>query len=261
MNSTLYTGRLMHRRHGVYAYLFHYRIFSLYLDVDEIPALVRRLRLFSHNRFNLFSFHDRDFGAGDTGSLRAWAEEMVRAEGVDLEGGKIYLLCYPRVLGYTFNPLSVWYCYDREHRLRAAICEVHNTFGEKHHYLLTAPQNGPEVCTRTYHSPKCFHVSPFIQPQAEYCFRLSQPGRTVRIAIRVSTEGAPLLDAALYAKRHVLDDRRLLALFFRIPLFTLQVIALIHWNALKLWVRRAPLYHKPPPPLDPATRAWSGPET
>lgn len=129
-------GRVLHERYFPVQYRFTYGIFGLLLDLDDLPHSSRRLRLFSHNRFNLFSFCDRDHGTSSEAPLRPRIDSVLARDGVDLEGGRVMVLCFPRVLGYVFNPLSTWYCYHADGSLRAVLCEVHNTFGERRTYLL-----------------------------------------------------------------------------------------------------------------------------
>lgn len=243
----LYSSRVMHRRLVAPLYRFVYRLFYLLLDIDRIDELDRTLRLFSRNRFNLVSFHDRDHGAGQPGGLRAWAEQMLAAEGVRLDGGPIRLLCLPRLLGFAFNPIAVWYCEHRDGSLRAVIVEVRNTFGERHSYLIAS--GGRSL---TYEGPhekeKCFHVSPFMDLVGRYSFRFSEPGEKVMVRIHETREGAPLLDATLAGERAALTDARLLVQVAAMPWMTLKVVVGIHWEALKLWLRGARFHRKPEPP-------------
>lgn len=240
-------GQVVHRRHGPLHRRFIYPVFSLLLDLDELPRLGDGLRLFSHNRFNLFSFHDRDHGPRRDAPLRPWLEALLRAQGIELEGGRVRVLCFPRVLGYVFNPLSVWYCHHADGSLRAVLCEVSNTFGERHSYLLHE-HGRPLANPVRQERDKCFYVSPFIPMQARYRFHIALPGERVAVNIRERTPDGPLLDASLTGRLEPLSDRRLAAAFLRYPLLTMQVMARIHWQALKLWLRGAPRFRRPPPP-------------
>jgi hypothetical protein len=243
----LYPARVMHRRRVAPLYRFVYRLFYLLLDVDRIDELHRSLRWFSRNRFNLVSFHDRDHGDGGAGGLRAWAERLLDTAGVRLAGGRIRLLCLPRLLGFGFNPIAIWYCEHRDGTLRAIIAEVRNTFGEKHCYLLAS--GGQAIAYEGPHEKsKRFHVSPFMDLVGRYAFRFSAPAATVRVLIHETRDGAPLLDATLAGERRALTDRALLGEALRMPWMTLKVIAGIHWEALKLWLRGARFHRKPAPP-------------
>lgn len=243
----LYASRTMHRRLVPPFYRFVYRLFHLLLDVDRIDELHRSLRWFSRNRFNLVSFHDRDHGGAGPGGLRAWAERLLAADGVRLEGGRIRLLCLPRVLGFGFNPIAIWYCEHRDGTLRAIIVEVRNTFGEKHCYLL-ASAGRPMAYDGPHEKDKRFHVSPFMDLAGRYAFRFSAPAETVRVLIHETREGVPLLDATLAGERRALTDGALLREALLMPWMTLKVVAGIHWEALKLWLRGARFHRKPEPP-------------
>lgn len=238
----LYPARVMHRRRIAPQYRFVYRLFYLLLDIDRLDELARQLRGFSHNRFNLVSLHDRDYGDGR--GLRVWAEGLLREHGLEA-GGRIRLLTLPRLLGYAFNPISLWYCEDRAGRLQAVIAEVRNTFGEKHSYLLaSAPGYGAYEGLAV--KEKCFHVSPFLDRAGCYRFALSAPGERLRVAIHEERDGAPVLDATLAAERRELTAVQLLFQVLRMPWMTLKVMWGIHWEALKLWLRGAGYRPKPP---------------
>lgn len=260
MPAALYTGSVTHARFAPKRYRFRYRVFQLLLDIDALDRVDARSRVFSVNRFNLLSFYEKDHGPCDGSSLRVWAMRLLSQHGVDLEGGRIELLCFPRVLGYVFNPLSLWYCWHRDGSLRAIIYEVRNTFGEKHHYLISndgrALKQGEWWAAR-----KAFHVSPFMPMQAEYRFRISPPGERVHVLI---DEYCPAdagmqrtLVAALEGRRKLFTDRALLRAFLSIPLMTIKVIAAIHWQALKLWLRGFRFHRKPAPPDHEVSKTWT----
>ena len=243
----LYSARVMHRRLVAPLYRFVYRVFYLLLDIDRIDEAARGLRLFSHNRFNLLSFHDRDHGADQAGALRSWAEGVLRGAGIELAGGRIRLLCMPRLMGFAFNPISLWYCEHADGRLRAVIAEVRNTFGEKHCYLL-ASDGAALPYSQSYETEKCFHVSPFFDLVGRYRFTLSEPAAQLRVLIHETREGTPILDANLYGDRRTLSDGSVLRQVLAMPLMTLKVVAGIHWEALKIWLRGARFHRKPTPP-------------
>lgn len=242
----LYPSRIMHRRLVAPFHRFVYRVFYLLLDVDRVGELDARLRLFSRNRFNLVSFHDRDHGDG-AGALRGWAERLLAQEGIRLDGGRIRLLCLPRLLGFAFNPIALWYCEHRDGTLRAVIAEVRNTFGERHSYLLAS--GGRAMAYEGPHEKeKCFHVSPFLDLVGRYAFRFGEPGATVRVLIREDRQGVPILDATLAGERLALTDGALLRQALAMPWMTLKVVWGIHWEALKLFARGAKFHRKPAPP-------------
>lgn len=238
----LYPARVMHRRRIAPLYRFVYRVFYLLVDIDRLPELHRRQRLFSHNRHNLLSLRDRDYGDGR--GLRAWAEQLLRAQGVELAGGRIRLLTLPRVLGFAFNPISLWYCEHRDGALRAVIVEVRNTFGEKHSYVL-ASGGAPMPYEAVVDKDKCFHVSPFLDRVGNYRFALSEPGEQLRMVIHETRDGAPVMDATLAAQRRPLSDAALLGQVLKMPWMTAKVVAGIHWEACKLWLRGAGYRAKP----------------
>jgi uncharacterized protein len=234
--SALYTGTVAHRRLRPKPHRLRYRVFSLLLDLDEIPALCTRLRLLSHRRFNLFSFDERDHADGSGTSLREWAERHLARAGIDLQGGPIRLLAMPRVLGYGFNPISVWFCYFRNGTIAALLHEVHNTFGERHTYLIpVAPGGEPRTISQS--CIKEFHVSPFMAMDMRYDFRIHLPADRLSLVIRGGDTDGPLIVASVAYRRHELTDAALLRAFVGTPLLTLKVIAGIHWEALRLWIK------------------------
>jgi uncharacterized protein len=247
----------VHQRVRPKKHRLRYRVFSALLDLDELPELDRRLRLFGHNRLALYSFHDQDHGPGDGRPLRPWVERELARAGIDLEGGAIRLLCYPRIAGYVFNPLSVYFCYDSGGRLRALLYEVNNTFGERHTYLIPVEaadaQTAPDGLVHQ-ECDKAFYVSPFLAVSGRYQFRVMPPEDRLSVGIRQSdADGSLVLYAGFDAARVPLDDRALFRSFLRYPLLTVKVIGGIHFEALRLWWKGVPLIRRPPPPADPVT--------
>jgi DUF1365 family protein len=234
-------------------------VFNVLLDIDELPGLDSRLRLFAHNRPGVLSFHDRDHGDGSGAPLRPWVEEQLRRAGIDLAGGPIRVLCYPRIVGYVFNPLSVYYCYRPDGTLAALLYEVNNTFGERHCYLIPTGDAGPspggdaDGAAILQECDKLFYVSPFIAVGGRYRFRVTPPGPELSIAITQMDADGPLLHAVFSGHRLPLEDRSLVSALVRYPLLTLKVIGGIHWEALRLWLKGVPLVHHPAPPAEPVT--------
>ncbi|MEQ8250241.1 MAG: DUF1365 domain-containing protein [Oceanibaculum nanhaiense] len=259
--SCLYRGRVTHSRLTPFRHKFHYRVFSLLVDLDELPVLDAGLRLFSYNRANLLSFHDRDHGPRDGSALRPWVEHHLAAAGIDIDGGRISLLCFPRLMGFAFNPLSIYYCRDRQDRLAAILYEVKNTFGQQHGYLLPVPADRQPGAPILQRHDKGFYVSPFLPMECRYRFRLNEPDESLSILIRqdeAGPEGKPLLAATHNAQRAALTDAALLSAFARHPLMTLKVVAGIHWEALRLWRKGARFHSRPTPPLEEVS-IWSDP--
>ncbi len=240
--SALYIGHVMHHRLRPRGHRLRYRLFSLLLDLDEIDRLAARLRLFSRGRFNLLSFHDRDYGDGSAAPLRAQITDLLAGAGLG-HGGAIRLLTMPRVLGFAFNPLSVWFCHDAADRLSAIIYEVNNTFGERHSYLL--PVAADATGDVRQHVGKVFHVSPFLPLALRYGFRVTPPAAHLSVAITAEDRDGPVLFAVHRARRRVLTDRALLRAFITHPLLTLKVVGGIGWEALWLWLKRVPVHRHP----------------
>ena len=244
----LYQGKVVHQRHRPKTHRLEYKVFSMYLDLDELPSLDRSLRLFGYNRRSLFSFLDRDHGTGDGGDLKRHVLCHLREAGIAGADGPIHLLCYPRVLGYVFNPLSVFYCYDKGERLRAIIYEVNNTHGERHSYVV--PVDPGEARIR-HCCDKVFFVSPFLPMDCRYRFHINRPEERLRLFIHETHQGQPILDAWFTGERKVLTDRTLAAIAVTIPLLTFKIMLGIHWEALKLWRKGLPIFgHQSAPKYD-----------
>lgn len=269
--SALYSGYVMHQRLRPVRHRLRYRMFSLLLDVDELPALALRLRLFSLNRFNLFSLHERDYGNanGDVNSdgngngdgngnqgLRHSVDQQLRSAGL-ATGGAIRLLTMPRILGYAFNPLSVYFCHAADGSLSAILYEVSNTFGQRHSYLIevnaAAAQPGALI---EQQCAKRLHVSPFLGLDMRYVFRIDPPDTqraSLSIGVAAHDSSGVVLNARFDAQRRVLSDAALAKAFFSHPLLTLKVVLAIHWEALRLLAKGLSLLPTPAPPVRPVT--------
>jgi len=225
------------------------------LELGEISSLVRRCRLFSHNRFNLFSFHDRDHGDGSERPLFEQMHDKLKQAGIALDGGAFRLICLPRILGFVFNPISVYYCHDASGVLRAMVYEVNNTFGERHSYLIPVVNAADPI---RQSCAKRLHVSPFMDMDMTYDFRVTQPRNSVAISIVGRDANGPMLAAAFAGRRQGLSDGALAALFFLYPLLTFSVVAAIHWEALKLLLKRVKVRDHRPAPKHSFTFVSSG---
>jgi DUF1365 family protein len=248
------TGQVRHARLRPARNSFAYRTYFLMLPMRRLraapaPALAR-------NRFGLLSFHDRDHGDGRADSL-AWLEGLLAGEGIADADGEVWLHCYPRVLGYAFKPVSFWYCHRADDSLAAIVVEVNNTFGERHCYLLRQAglAFGQELT-----ATKAFHVSPFCHVTGTYRFRFMRTGlhpagdgprtgpqRTV-VRIDHDDDDGPLLQTSVSGDLAPLSPQRIRAAFFGMPLMSFFVVARIHWQALKLWLKHVPFVRKPEPP-------------
>ena len=244
--SALYSGTVLHRRFKPRVHKLRYRAFWTLLDLDELPELDGTLRLFSLERFNLFGFYNADHGDGSAVPLRAQAEKHLAAAGIDLDGGAIRLLCMPRILGFVFNPISVYYCYHRDGELTALIYEVHNTFGQRHNYLIPVDAGSGDALEQR--CLKAFYVSPFMDMEISYTFRIQKPAARVALTIQGADAEGPVIVASLAGRRRALTDGTLLSAFFVDPLLTLTVVAGILWEALKLWIKGMRLRPRPPAP-------------
>ncbi len=252
-------GQVRHSRLRPAPNSFQYGVFTLMLPLRTLGDVPLATRLCSRNRFNLLSFHDGDHGDGRTPLLQ-WIDELLVREGVNDADGEVWLQTFPRVLGYVFNPVSFWFCHRKDGALRAIVCEVNNTFGERHCYLLdtgSVMQWGLTLSSR-----KVFHVSPFCEVDGDYRFRFMQASQRVgneqveRIVARIDyhDRGGPLLLTSVSGRLLPLTDGSAARAFFRHPLMTIGVIARIHWQALRLFVKRVPFFSKPLPPASTVSR-------
>jgi DUF1365 family protein len=228
MESAIYTGWVMHRRLRPRVHAFRYRVFAMLLDLDEGPRL--GLRLFGWNRRGVFSFRDRDHGDGR--DLRVWLDALLAQHDI-VADGKRSVLCYPRILGFVFNPLSVWFCHAKDGALKAVVYEVHNTYDERHAYVLAVTGDAPVK----HGCEKLFYVSPFLSRDCRYTFRVTPPGRRVAIAIREEEAGHAILHASFSGAYRALTDGALLKMLLAYPLMTLKVVVAIHYEAVRLMLK------------------------
>lgn len=248
----LYRARVMHQRLRPVRHRLYYNVYYLLLDIDQAELHMRPLRLLSWRRFNLMSFDDRDHGGGGSLPLRAWVELHLAIAGIELQGGAIRLLTMPRVLGYCFNPISLYYCHHRDGSLRAMVYEVRNTFGERHSYLIPVANEGPGKIVNQ-HCAKIFHVSPFLGMDMRYAFRTQVPDDKLSLAIDVLDAQGPILNTMVSGRHQLLNDRAIFTAFVATPLLTLKVICGIHWEALKLWMKNLRFHPRPGAPASPVT--------
>jgi len=242
-HSAIYEGTVFHRRGAPKAHGFRYGVYSVLIDIDELPALSQRVRGFSHNEWNIFAFYDRDHGHRDGSCLKQWCQQTLMDHRIELSTPSYRVLCFPRVFGYTFDPISVWFCYDNE-TLAALIYEVHNTFGSDHSYVVDVRGKSDDVLT--HDRQKKLHVSPFFSTEGGYDFRIRPIDDTYHLNIRYyHDDGSLRLVADHRAKRRSLTAQNLLRLFWRKPFVTAKILAGIHWEALHLFLRKGAQYHHP----------------
>lgn len=236
-------GLVVHRRYQPKLHALRYRVFSLLLDLDEADAISTRLKLFSFNSANLFSLRESDHGDADKVGLKQTIVSKVHAALPDAGVERVLILCFPRLLGYAFNPLTVFYCFSAAEQLKAIVYEVNNTFGDRHHYVLPVEQSAGRSVAQS--CTKKMYVSPFNAVEGEYEFHVSSPGETLAVGVNLRVERAPVLKAYLSANTTTLSDRALLHAFFRMPAMTFKVIAGIHWEALLLWLKGLQIAKRP----------------
>jgi DUF1365 family protein len=249
--SAIYPGTVLHARTRPVRHRLRYRMLNLLLDLDELPALDARLRLFGHNSRALFEFREADHGDGSATPLRQQVEAQLRAAGLDPAGGRIRVLCMPRLLGMVFNPLTVYFCDAADGTPQALLYEVNNTFGQRHSYLI--PVQAGETAVIRQRIAKDFYVSPFMDMALVYHFRVAPPGEAVSLAMEVHDAKGALLFAAFAGRRQALTDAGLLRAFLSHPLLALKVLGGIHWEALKLWRKGMALRPRPAPPAHPVS--------
>ncbi|MGH6862086.1 MAG: DUF1365 domain-containing protein [Phyllobacterium sp.] len=251
--SAIYAGKVTHKRLRPKRHFLQYRMFYMLFDIDEIDVVAAKHRLFSRNRFNILSFFDADHGAkgeGKTGRapLRAYVENHLREAGVERDGGAIWLMSMPRIFGYVFNPLSVYFCHDRAGNLHALIYEVNNTFGQRHSYIFPLGEDARKDRPLHQACAKEFYVSPFMDMELGYDFTIHYPGDTASVVINAFDSQGPVLATAFAGERREFSDWRLLGLVLSYPLLTLKVIAGIHWEALRIWLKGVGLKPRPATP-------------
>lgn len=245
--ATLYRGDVMHARLKPVGHRFVYRVLNLLIDLDRLAEADRQSRLFGVNRRALYSFHERDHGPRDGASLSAYARNIAADEGIDLTGGRILLLCYPRLLGFVFNPLSIYYGYASDGRLALLIYEVRNTFGETHSYVCPVQPGELSPAGIRQVRDKRLYVSPFIGMDMRYHFHMTPLGKELKVRILETDRDGPLLAATFHGQQWALTAPHLLVAFFALPFVTLKVVGGIHYEAARLWLKGLRLQPRPRP--------------
>ncbi|MEZ5922905.1 MAG: DUF1365 domain-containing protein [Hyphomicrobiaceae bacterium] len=238
LTSCLYEGSVVHKRLVPRRHAFSYRVFALCLDVDEIDVLDRRLRLFSRNKRNLLGFRDSDLGARGPEPVATKVRRLLDECGLTSCGAHIEVVCYPRLLGYVFNPLSVYFCRESSGAIGAVVYEVSNTFGERKSYVIPAGEQAPAIPQTC---AKEMYVSPFTSASGTYGFHYIAPSDRIVIGVNFREDGQPVLKTHFRGERRPLTDATIAAAVARHPLMTLKVMSAIHFEALRLWVKGVPL--------------------
>ena len=233
MTSSLYNGTVIHKRFKPKVHFFKYRVFSLLLDLSELNHLDKNINFFSYNSFNLISFFDKDHGERDGSSIIEWVKKNLVANNINSENIKIKLLCYPRIFGYVFNPLSVFFVYDHQENLISILYEVKNTFGEQHTYIFKVENNN----LLQHNCSKKFHVSPFIEMNCNYFFKILKPAEKISVIIDQYQLDDKILFASQDGRRVDFNSKELLKSYIKHPLMTFKIISAIHFEAFKLWTK------------------------
>jgi hypothetical protein len=233
MTSSIYNGTVIHKRFKPKLHFFKYKVFSLLIDLSELDILDKKINFFSYNKFNLISFFDKDHGERDGSSLIKWVKKNLRDNQINSENIRIKLLCYPRILGYVFNPLSVFYVYNNDEKLISILYEVKNTFGEQHTYIFKVENNN----LLQHNCVKKFHVSPFIEMDCNYFFRILKPAEKISVIIDQYQSNEKILYASQDGKRTEFTSSELIKSYLKHPLMTFKIISAIHFEAFKLWAK------------------------
>ena len=232
-NSIIYDGKVIHRRFKPKEHYFKYKVFSLLIDIDELEIIQKKIKIFSYNKFNIISFFDIDHGPRDGTPIKDWVIDNLKKIGINNEKIQIKLFCYPRIFGYVFNPLSIFFIYDQNSKLISILYEVKNTFGEQHTYVFKT--NDDKIITNN--CTKKFHVSPFINMECQYYFRVLKNSEKISIIIDQNDNEGKLLYASQDGKAKDFNEKNLIISYISHPLMTFKIIAAIHYEALKLWLK------------------------
>lgn len=233
-NSSIYNCTVVHKRFRPKEHHFKYDVFALLLDLSELSSIEKNIHLFSYNKFNLISFHDSDHGPRDGSSVIDWVKKSLIENKIDVEDIKIKLLCYPRIFGYVFNPLSVFYIYNTDEKLISILYEVKNTFGEQHTYVFKIEDDKNLL---QHNCEKKFHVSPFIEMECKYFFRVLKPSEKISVIIDQYQKNEKLLYASQVGKKTELNNKELFKSYIKNPMMTFKIIIAIHFEAFKLWMK------------------------
>ena len=239
-NSKIYIGKVIHKRFKPKEHYFKYNVFSLLIDLNELEQINKDIKFFSYNKFNIISFFDKDHGDRDGSSIKLWVKKNLKNIGIMTEDISIKLLCYPRIFGYVFNPLSTYFIYNKHSELISIFYEVKNTFGEQHTYIFKA-QDEKTVQNKC---KKKFYVSPFIEMDCEYHFKTLNPREQLSVVINQNDKDGKLLFASQDGISKAFNNKNLILSYLTHPLMTFKIIGAIHYEAFKLWAKRIKLIAK-----------------
>ena len=245
MDSAIYFGTVSHRRFKPVTHSFSYSVFMAFLDIDQIQEMTGISRLLSYNRFNWASYDERDHFGDAKLPLRKRLELDAVAHGVSLPDGPVFLLTHLRYLGYNFNPVSFFYCYDAQERLQLVLAEVNSTFGESHNYWLWQDNELPSSNAKRYRNAKAMHVSPFMSMKLDYTFTFTPPDQNLVVHMDTIKDGKAFFDAKLKLERKPWSARSLHRALLAHPWMTAKVIFAIHWEALRLYLKKVPVFTHP----------------
>ena len=240
-NSCIYVGSVIHKRFKPKKHFFKYNVFSLFLDLDEISELDAKISFFSYNKFNILSFFDKDHGYRDGSSVKNWLIPILKKKKISTKKIKIKILCYPRIFGYVFNPLSIFFIYDTDSNPIAVLYEVKNTFGEQHTYVFKIDIKNKQISNNC---KKKFYVSPFMDLESKYFFKVLIPSKRLSVIIDQRDKEGKLLFASQDGERVRINSKNLLISYLKHPLMTVKIISAIHYEALKLWIKGVKLVKK-----------------
>ena len=239
--SFIYSGNVVHKRFKPKEHFFKYKVFSLFIDLSEIKEIEKKISFFSYNKFNLISFFDKDHGDRNGTSLVEWVKNNLKKSGLNTRDIKIKLLCYPRIFGYVFNPLSIFFVYNSKSSLIAILYEVKNTYGEQHTYVFKTNPNEKNIQNSC---EKKFFVSPFMDLSSKYYFKILDPHNKLSVVIDQRDKGGKLLFASQDGIRSELSSKNLILSYIKHPLMTFKIISAIHFEALRLWMKGIKLIKK-----------------
>ena len=239
-SSNIYIGKVVHKRFKPKEHFFKYNVFSLLIDLDELEIINNEIRIFSYNKFNLISFFDKDHGPRDGSPVKEWVLKNLETINIFNKNVKIKLLCFPRIFGYVFNPLSIFYIYDNELKLISILYEVKNTFGEQHVYIFKTTNE--KVIQNN--CKKKFHVSPFIEMDCEYFFKILKPDNRLSVVIDQFDKEGKIFFASQDGEAIEFNAKNLINSFFSHPLMSFKIILAIHFEAFRLWIKGVKLIKK-----------------